>query len=399
MLTQGAQKNRPTFEPQKPGVRQVELGRQSGLQLSEPGPARVDRSDGLGAALLSVGLSAPRRPLEVQQKPPSVDLVVTPEAVPGGVRCEGSAFYPFNCPVGRTCRASCRCLRAAAGVLAARRGRMCRHFLVVSVEVLKVRPQQARAMSKASILKISSPNKVQVSPSVVPKAAQKVETFCQTLLQEADDLFSRVIPSKILKLDQLLQDEAFTVSSEALRAPLDIPIPDPPPQEEEEMETEEDGEKKKKKAPKCGFIPGNQTIQALLDKVKPEVVDLRETIGTVTCWIFHLIPKIEDGNDFGVAVQEKILERMTSVKTKADTFQTNLNKYFSERGDAVAKASKETHVMDYRALVHEKDEAIRSDLFIILMDIRGYYTELYDIVSKNFEKVTNPKGEEKSSMY
>ncbi|XP_053714743.1 proteasome activator complex subunit 2 [Synchiropus splendidus] len=243
-------------------------------------------------------------------------------------------------------------------------------------------------MSRSSILKISAANKVQV------------ENFRQTLYQEADQLISRLIPSKILRLDALLQDEAFSSSTEALRAPLDIPIPDPPPQDEEDMETDEDGgEKKKKKAPKCGFIPGNQTIQALLEKVKPEVVELRETIVTVSCWILHLIPKIEDGNDFGVAVQEKILERITAVKTKAETFQTNINKYFSERGDAVAKASKDTHVMDYRSLVHEKDEAMRSELFIMLMDIRGYYSELYDVVSKNFEKVTNPKGEEKSSMY
>uniref|UniRef100_A0A4W5M3Z2 Proteasome activator subunit 2 n=1 Tax=Hucho hucho TaxID=62062 RepID=A0A4W5M3Z2_9TELE len=119
----------------------------------------------------------------------------------------------------------------------------------------------------------------------------------------------------------------------------------------------------------------------------------------VSCWIQHLIPKIEDGNDFGVAIQEKILERIAAVKTKVDGFHTNINKYFSERGDAVAKASKSTHVMDYRSLVHEKDEAVYSDIRVILLDIRGFYAELYDIISKNLEKVTNPKGEEKPSMY
>ncbi|XP_026219640.1 proteasome activator complex subunit 2 [Anabas testudineus] len=245
-------------------------------------------------------------------------------------------------------------------------------------------------MSKTSTLKISS------------ASAVKVENFRQSLYQEAEKLFSNLIPQKIFQLDALLRDDVLSITDmSSLQAPLDIPIPDPPSPEDEEMETDknEDDEKKKKKPPKCGFIKGNEKIIQLLDRVKPEIVGLRETIIAVSCWIQHLIPKIEDGNDFGVAIQEKILERIAAIKTKVDGFQTNINKYFSERGDAVAKASKETHVMDYRSLVRDKDEAIYSEIRVIVLDIRGFYAELYDIISKNLEKVTNPKGEEKPSMY
>uniref|UniRef100_UPI0037E8CBB4 proteasome activator complex subunit 2 n=1 Tax=Semicossyphus pulcher TaxID=241346 RepID=UPI0037E8CBB4 len=245
-------------------------------------------------------------------------------------------------------------------------------------------------MSKTSTLKISS------------KSAAKVDNFRQSLNREAENLFSNVIPLKIVQLDALLKDDAFSITDmTSLMAPLDIPIPDPPSPEDEEMETDknEDEEKKKKKAPKCGFIKGNEKIMSLLDRVKPEIVALRETIIVVSSWIQHLIPKIEDGNDFGVAIQEKILERITAVKTKVDGFQANLNKYFLERGDAVGKASKETHVMDYRSLVREKDEALYAEIRVITLDIRGFYAELYDIIFKNLDKVTKPKGEEKPSMY
>ncbi|XP_061777305.1 proteasome activator complex subunit 2 [Nerophis ophidion] len=242
-------------------------------------------------------------------------------------------------------------------------------------------------MPQASALKISR------------ESAAQVEKYRHGLYNEAQNLFSSHIPSKILQLDTLLRDQALSVTDmSALKAPLDIPIPDPPTPEDEDMETDQ-GEEKKKKKPKCGFIKTNEKIVALVEKLKPEIVSLRETIIAVTCWIQHLIPQIEDGNDFGVAIQEKILERIAAVKTKVDTFQSNINKYFSERGDAVAKASKDTHVMDYRSLVHEKDVAVYSDIRVMILDLRGFYVELYDMVSKNAEKVTNPKGGEKPPMY
>lgn len=244
-------------------------------------------------------------------------------------------------------------------------------------------------MTRTTTLKITSASQ------------SKVENFRQQLYKEIDNLFCNVIPQKIVYLDGLLKDEVFTDTS-SLQAPLDIPIPDPP-SEEEEMETDkpEGDEKKKKKKipPKCGFIVANEKITKLLELVKPEIYAFRETMINASCWIHHLIPKIEDGNDFGVAIQEKILERIAAVQTKMDALLPNINKYVSERGDSVAKASKETHVMNYRSLVHEKDRDMFTDLRVMLLDIRGLYTELYDVINKNLDKVTNPKGEEKSSMY
>ncbi|XP_044129037.1 proteasome activator complex subunit 2 isoform X1 [Bufo gargarizans] len=241
-------------------------------------------------------------------------------------------------------------------------------------------------MSKACTLKISLANK------------EKVDGFCTNLNNQAQSFLSEFIPEKIQYLDNLLKSDVFNINDlTSLHSELNIPIPDPPNPEAEETKMETD--KEEKKAPKCGFLKENEKLQKILNIVLPEIRILRERCALIITWINHLIPTIEDGNDFGVSVQEKVLERVTALKTKVETLQTSISKYLTERGDAVAKASKETHVMDYRALVHDKDEGAFVDLKLALIDVRNIYIEIFDIILKNFEKITNPKGEDTNTMY
>uniref|UniRef100_A0A8D0HKT6 Proteasome activator subunit 1 n=1 Tax=Sphenodon punctatus TaxID=8508 RepID=A0A8D0HKT6_SPHPU len=78
---------------------------------------------------------------------------------------------------------------------------------------------------------------------------------------------------------------------------------------------------------------------------------------------------------------------------------TFLSGYFSERGDAVAKAAKTPHVGDYRQLVHELDEAQFAEARAVVTELRNLYAVLYDIVLKNFEKIKKPRGDTKGMIY
>ncbi|XP_012708831.1 proteasome activator complex subunit 1 [Fundulus heteroclitus] len=251
------------------------------------------------------------------------------------------------------------------------------------------------------------------SPGIQLESKKQVDDFCQKLSKEAEQLLSKFFPEKIEQLQMLLKTSFSCDDLASLKAPLDIPIPDPAKEEakrkkKEEKEAKEGKEGKKDKdgdkeeedsGPPCGPICSNERVESLLNEVKPEIQTLKEKLNTVSMWVQLQIPRIEDGNNFGVAVQEKVFELLTNTRTKIEAFQTQISKYYSERGDAVAKASKQPHVGDYRQLVHELDLYQYNELRLVVLDIRNTYAVLFDIINKNYDKIKKPRGDGKALIY
>uniref|UniRef100_A0A1A8J8Y9 Proteasome activator complex subunit 1 n=1 Tax=Nothobranchius kuhntae TaxID=321403 RepID=A0A1A8J8Y9_NOTKU len=242
------------------------------------------------------------------------------------------------------------------------------------------------------------------------ESKKQVDDFCQKLSKEAEELLSTFFPEKLEQLQMLLKTSFNCEDLASIKAPLDIPIPDPAKEEarrkkKEEKEAKEgkkdkDSDKEEEDAgPPCGPIYSNERVESLLKEVKPEIQTLKEKLNTVSMWVQLQIPRIEDGNNFGVAVQEKVFELLTNTRTKIEAFQTQISKYYSERGDAVSKASKQPHVGDYRQLVHELDQYQYCELRLVVLDIRNTYAALFDIINKNYDKIKKPRGDGKALIY
>ncbi|XP_037550078.1 proteasome activator complex subunit 1 [Nematolebias whitei] len=242
------------------------------------------------------------------------------------------------------------------------------------------------------------------------ESKKQVDDFCQKLSKEAEELVSNFFPEKIEELHMLLKTSFSCDDLASIKAPLDIPIPDPAKEEAKRKKKEEKEAKDEKKdkdsdkeeedsGPPCGPIYSNERVESLLREVQPEIQTLKEKLNTVSMWVQLHIPKIEDGNNFGVAVQEKVFELLTNTRTKIEAFQTQISKYYSERGDAVAKAAKQPHVGDYRQLVHELDQYQYCELRLVVLDIRNTYAVLFDIVTKNYDKIKRPRGDGKALIY
>jgi proteasome activator subunit 3 (PA28 gamma) len=62
-------------------------------------------------------------------------------------------------------------------------------------------------------------------------------------------------------------------------------------------------------------------------------------------WIVFLIPRIEDGNNFGVSIQEEALNEVRTVEAEAASFYDQMSRYFLSRAELVVKAAKFPHVV------------------------------------------------------
>lgn len=116
-------------------------------------------------------------------------------------------------------------------------------------------------------------------------------------------------------------------------------------------------------------------------------------------WISFMIPKIEDGNNFGVSVQEDTLAEIQTVETEAAAFFDQISRYFLSRAKVVSKVAKYPHIDDYRRAVVELDEKEYLSLWLVVCEVRNRYSSLHDIVIKNMEKLKKPRSSNAENLY
>lgn len=109
-------------------------------------------------------------------------------------------------------------------------------------------------------------------------------------------------------------------------------------------------------------------------------------------WLKFLIPKVEDGNNFGVDVQESFLDELTMIAEIATLFFKTIEKYHEQRADVLQQVTKYPFIEDYRRAVKELDEKEEIWLHIVLGEIRNHYAQILNFTQKNFDRLLAPRG-------
>jgi proteasome activator subunit 3 (PA28 gamma) len=143
----------------------------------------------------------------------------------------------------------------------------------------------------------------------------------------------------------------------------------------------------------------NQRITELICCLKPEIVTLINSCNKVKVWIQLLIPRIEDGNNFGVSIQEDTLSEVGRVESDASGFLDHISRYHIARGKLASKLLKYPTVEDYQIAVDELDEKQYVALRLTLCEMRNIYSSLHDMIMKNLEKIKSPRSSRLDTMY
>ncbi|KAK5645414.1 hypothetical protein RI129_006714 [Pyrocoelia pectoralis] len=230
--------------------------------------------------------------------------------------------------------------------------------------------------------------------------SKKVQEYKESLKTKAEELILKGFPETIVKLNDLLETPKFRNREFSdIHQDLNIPIPDPivfnhtdlPPSKKLKLDNSITQEGTKVMVLPCGSVPTNKNLMELVEIVKPHIRKLVEDSNLLKMWISFMIPKIEDGNNFGVSIQEDTLAEVQSVESEAAAFYDQISRYFISRGKLISKVAKYPHIEDYRRAVEEMDEKEYLSLWLVMAEIRNRYCSLHDIVIKNLDKIKKPR--------
>lgn len=241
-------------------------------------------------------------------------------------------------------------------------------------------------------------------------ATSKVQEYKDALKKKAEDLVINGFPEKIMQLNEMLKAPLLNNRNlEEIHEELNVPVPDPII-----LNNTESAAKRPRLDEKCscsgvdgtrvlllpnGVVPCNKTLCELIAIVKPHIRGLVEDANMVKMWISYMIPKIEDGNNFGVSIQEETLAEVTAVESEGAVFFDQISRYFVSRAKVVSKVAKYPHIQDYRRAVAELDEKQYLSLWLVMCEVRNRYCTLHDLVIKNLEKIKKPRSENAQGLY
>jgi proteasome activator subunit 3 (PA28 gamma) len=217
------------------------------------------------------------------------------------------------------------------------------------------------------------------------------------LATKAKKIINEEMPQKIFTLNDFLKtSELFNVQDLSIFHQPIVPKPDTTTVNSNKKRKIDESESKTDSKPIVYTDHADSCHPHLfkcIDFLKSEIEEVVSLCNTVKIYIQLNIPKIEDGNNFGVSIQEEVVKELSSAEDSAFAVLDSISKYYMQRAKLVTKVMKYPHVKDYQYCIWELDEKEYTWLRLTAIDIRNNYAMLYDLIQKNFDRIEKPRQE------
>ncbi|XP_046844362.1 proteasome activator complex subunit 3-like [Xenia sp. Carnegie-2017] len=235
-------------------------------------------------------------------------------------------------------------------------------------------------------------------------SAAKLKGYRQEFTTKTEALVKEVFPLKVLHLNDFMKTKFESTDLKKINVDVGVHVANDlePLAKKRKHQDEEHVIPHNAGIVKNGPLKAislNQTLVDLIESLKPEIKELMENCNSVKTWIQLLIPRIEDGNNFGVSIQEDVLGDVTRIESEAASFLDQISRYFITRGKVVSKVVKYPHVMDYRRTIVELDEKEFISLKLCCCELKNHYLCLHDTITKNLDKIKKPRSSNTDSLY
>ncbi|KAH8854874.1 Proteasome activator complex subunit 3 [Schistosoma japonicum] len=160
---------------------------------------------------------------------------------------------------------------------------------------------------------------------------------------DGEELVRNVFPKRVFEMEDILASDMFFLEGKHIHSDVNIPYPinshslNPGDDMDSSLTNDINKITSDKLQFPCkgsfvyalpnGFVSYNKHIKAMIEKTKPCLTQLMIEAQLVRLWVQFNIPRIEDGNNFGVGIQEEILGEASGIERDACTFLDQVTRF------------------------------------------------------------------------
>jgi len=234
-------------------------------------------------------------------------------------------------------------------------------------------------------------------------SAGGLQLFRDGIISEAHDLIQNIFPRRITELNDLLNSKELEQFEREAGNLLGGSAPTPPAKKKsgQNSSAQAKTDSNNSSSNASAIRRTNGQLREIINAVKPHLFEQIFAAKSIQAWLKSSLPRIEDGNNFGVEVIETIISYFKIAELQMLGNVEYIADFYAVRADRISRfVADETNVDETtKTAIEELDETAFCNLKSAVVDLRNNYADLLDMLLRNMDKLQKPRSDHSRDMY